>query len=239
MPVINCLIIEDEPLAARVVAEYVLQIPELRLAGICEDVPSALNKLIEEKIDLILLDINLPKINGIEFIKMLPQQCHIIFTTAYREFAIEGFELDVVDYLLKPFTFERFSNAVNKVLEYERLLAKNPDGVVTKSYIFIKSSGRMLKVLFDDILFVESLQNYVVLHLQGKKLLTYSTLRNIEQLLPVNRFIKVQKSFIVSIDKITELQATQLYIGKTAIAISRKLKEEIRQKILYKDATQS
>lgn len=232
MPGINCLIIEDEPLAARVVADYVEQMPGLRLAGICEDVRSAVAKLGEEKIDLLLLDINLPRMNGIEFIKTLPYKCHVILTTAYHEFALTGFELDVADYLLKPIAYDRFVKAVNKVVEYERLLAQNAGSAAEKDHLFVKSDGRMVKVMYDDLLYIESVQNYVLLHTSTKKIITYSTLKNLELLLPDSRFVKVQKSFVVAIGRITAMRGADLFIGDTAISISRKLKEEIKKKIL-------
>ena len=231
MQVLNCLIVEDESLAARVIADYVAQMPELKLVAICEDVPTAKSKLETENIDLIFLDINLPKINGIEFIRMLDKKCRIILITAYHQYAVEGFELDVVDYLLKPVSFERFTKAVNKVLEQQKLQELNK-GATVANHMFVKAAGRMEKVVFDDILFVESLQNYVLIHTSSKKIITYSTLKNIESLLPTMRFLKVQKSFIVAIDKISSLLGANIYIGDTAIPVSRKLREDIRNRIL-------
>ena len=228
---LNCLIVEDESLAARVIADYVAQMPELKLVAICEDVPTAKSKLETENIDLIFLDINLPKINGIEFIRMLDKKCRIILITAYHQYAVEGFELDVVDYLLKPVSFERFTKAVNKVLEQQKLQELNK-GATVANHMFVKAAGRMEKVVFDDILFVESLQNYVLIHTSSKKIITYSTLKNIESLLPTMRFLKVQKSFIVAIDKISSLLGANIYIGDTAIPVSRKLREDIRNRIL-------
>jgi len=235
MHVLNCLIVEDEPLAARVIADYVAHMPELKLTGICEDVHTASKKLEEGKTELIFLDINLPKINGMEFIKAMDKKCHIILTTAYHQYALEGFELDVVDYLLKPISWERFMKAVNKVLEYQKLLSpKNSTDQTAIGHMFVRAEGRMEKVLFDEILFVESHQNYVSIHTAGRKIITYSSLKNIEALLPAIRFVKVQKSFIVAIDKINSLQGGNISIGGTSIPISRKLKDEIRNKVLAK-----
>ena len=231
MQVLNCLIVEDESLAARVIADYVAQTPGLKLAAICEDVPTAKTRLETGNIDLIFLDINLPKINGIEFIRMLDKKCHVIMITAYHQYAVEGFDLQVADYLLKPVSFERFTKAVNKVFEHQKLLGLNKDEAVG-SHMFVKTGGRMEKVLFDDILFVESLQNYVLIHTPAKKIITYSTLKNIESLLPATHFLKVQKSYIVAIDKISSLEGTNLYIGATTIPVSRKLRDDIRNRIL-------
>ena len=231
MQVLNCLIVEDESLAARVIADYAVQIPELKLVAICEDVPSAKVKLESGNIDLLFLDINLPKINGIELIRMLDKKCHVILITAYHQYAVEGFELDVVDYLLKPVSFERFTKAVNKVLQHQKLLGPNKSEAAA-SHMFVKVGGKMEKVLLDEILFVESLQNYVLIHTTNKKIITYSTLKNIESLLPAARFLKVQKSYIVAIDKISSLEGTSIYIGNTAIPVSRKLRDDIRNRIL-------
>ena len=229
MPVLNCLIIEDESLAARVIADYVSQMPELVLVGICEDVQQAKNVLKEKNIDLIFLDINLPKINGIEFIKALDKKCNIILTTAYHQYAVEGFELEVIDYLLKPISFERFTKAVNKVLDYEKLMSQKEH---ESDHMFVKASGKMERIMFSQVLYIESLQNYVLIQTTDKKIVTYSTLKNIEALLPANRFIKIHKSFIVAISKISSLQGNNVYIGNTSIPISRKLKDDIRNKIL-------
>ena len=170
-----------------------------------------------------------------EFIKAMDKKCHIILTTAYHQYALEGFELDVVDYLLKPISWERFMKAVNKVLEYQKLLSpKNSTDQIAIDHIFVRAEGRMEKVLFDEILFVESHQNYVSIHTAGRKIITYSSLKNIEALLPAIRFVKVQKSFIVAIDKINSLQGGNISIGGTSIPISRKLKDEIRNKVLAK-----
>jgi two-component system LytT family response regulator len=233
MPVLNCLIIEDEPLAARVIADYVVHTPELRLVGTCEDVYTAFKKLKEEKTDLIFLDINLPKVNGMEFLKTMDKKCHVILTTAYHQYAVEGFELEVIDYLLKPISWGRFTKAVNKVLEYQKLLSpKDSTAKTAIDYMFVRTDGRMEKVLFEEILFVESLQNYVCIHTTSRKIISYSSLKNIEASLPAIRFLKVQKSYIVAIDKINSLQGGNIFIGSTSIPVSRKLKDEIRNRIL-------
>ena len=231
MQVINCLIVEDEPLAARLLADYIAQISQLKLVNICEDVHSAGRIMNNEKIDLLLLDINLPRTNGIDFIKSMTHKCHIILTTAYHEYAVDGFELDVADYLLKPITWERFEKAINKVMDYEKLLLSNA-ATVHPGHIFIKNDGMMVKILFDEILYVEAVQNYVLIHTKTKKFITYSALKNIEQLLPAKRFVKVQRSFIVAIDKITSLKGNDVHIGEVTITISRKLKEDIRTRVL-------
>jgi len=229
---LNCLIVEDEKLAAKVVADYIMQIADLNLSGICHDVFSAKAKLDKEPIDILFLDINLPKVNGIDFVKSLVSKPDIIFTTAYHEYAVTGFDLNVVDYLLKPISFIRFEKAIKKVMELKRLSAlvngSNGNG---DDHTFVKNNGKIEKVFFKDILYIESQLNYVLIHTIHKKIITYSSLKNIEILLPSDQFFKVQKSFIVALNKITSMQRGSICIGDNVITVSRKLKDELRDKI--------
>ena len=231
---LNCIIVEDEALAAKVLEDYVKQTPGLVLKGICEDVLGAMQKLQTEKIDLIFLDINLPKINGLDFIKTLNANYHIILTTAYHQYAVEGFTLDVMDYLLKPITFDRFLKAVNKTRDYHMLLHKkeNPAPENELDYFFVKSENKLEKIKFGDILFVESLANYVNIQTVQKKITTYSTLKNVEAYLPPKRFIKVQKSFIVSVEKIERIEGNEIVIGGNHIPISRANRDEVMELIV-------
>lgn len=209
--------------------DYVRQTPGLVYKGTCEDVLGAMQQLNTEKIDLIFLDINLPKISGLDFIKTLNQNYHIILTTAYHQYAVEGFNLDVMDYLLKPITFERFLKAVNKTRDYHALLHKaEPNAAAAElDYFFVKSENKLEKVNFSDILYVESLANYVNIQTVQKKITTYSTLKNVEAYLPPKRFVKVQKSFIVSVEKIERIEGNEIIIAGKSIPISRTNRDEV------------
>lgn len=233
MSEMNCIIVEDEPLAARVLENYIGQTPGLALVATCEDALTAMEVLNTNNVELIFLDINLPKINGLNFIKTLKKKYHIVLTTAYHQYAIEGFELDVMDYLLKPITFERFLKTVNKTREYNLLLNK-PKDAEALDYFFVKSDNKLEKINYHEILFIESLANYVIIQTNAKKIITYSTLKNVEEYLPSSHFIKIQKSFIVALDKIDRIEGGDVVIGGKHISISRHNKEEVMEAILRK-----
>lgn len=232
MSILNCLIIEDEKPASELLKGYVDDVPWLSLAGVCEDVIGATQILNETKIDIIFLDINLPKINGIHFLKNIQGKYGVILTTAYHDYAVQGFELDASDYLLKPVTFERFLKAVNKTRE--RLKTSKPL-LISESeqdYFFVKADNKYEKINKPEILYVEGLQNYITIQTFTKKVVTYSTLKSIETYLSEKEFLRVQKSFIVSISKIDRIDGDDVIIGKTVIPISRALKDEVLKTIL-------
>src|SRR5205085_6897586 len=160
IPLMNCLIVEDEPLAADIMRDYIMQVPGLKLCGVCEDVLIAMEKLRETNIELIFLDINLPKINGIDFIKTLNNKYDIILTTAYNQYALDGFNLNVTDYLLKPIEFSRFLQAVNKVFEKHKETVIQ-ESVTEKRFFFFSIGKRKVKVYADEILYIESLKDYI------------------------------------------------------------------------------
>jgi DNA-binding LytR/AlgR family response regulator len=229
---LNCLIIEDEKPASDLIKDYVGTIPGLKLIAVCEDVMSATQILSEQQVDIIFLDINLPKINGIDFIKTIHKKYHVIITTAYDNYAIQGFELDVTDYLLKPISFERFLKAVNKVMSLIKGEAQVSQNEVGSDYFFVKSDNKYEKIAMQEILYVEALQNYIIIHCTDKKVITYSSLKGIESYLSAKEFLRVQKSFIVSVAKIDRIDGDDVVIGKTLIPISRSLKEDVMNSIV-------
>lgn len=231
---IRCVIIDDEPIARKGLKEYIQDVDFLQLVGEFDNPLKSTEVLMKEKIDLLFLDIQMPKMTGMEFLKTLSHPPMVIFTTAYPQYAIEGFELNAIDYLLKPFSFERFWKAVVKA----RSLRESPVQPVTTAvpaepdYFFIKSDNKLVKIQYDEILFVEALQNYVAVHTTNKKYITYLTFRSIEEHLPASRFIRTHKSFIVAANKVESIEGNDITIGLHHIPISRTEREHVLQQLL-------
>ena len=232
---LKCIIIDDEPMARKVLEEYIEDINFLHLVGKAENPIKANVLLNNNKIDLMFLDINMPGMTGIEFLRnssMLPMT---IMTTAYTEYAIEGFELDVVDYLLKPFSSDRFLKACTKAKEYYELKNKPTGNVNTNStqdYFFVKCGGKIEKIFYDELLYVEAMLNYVVLHTENTKMIVYLTIKGIEEQLPGNIFLKIHKSTIVNTTKIKTIEGNEINIGKAKVLISQNLHESVMKEIL-------
>jgi DNA-binding LytR/AlgR family response regulator len=229
----NCLIIEDEPMARKGLEEYVDEIDFLQRVASCENALKASRFMNEQQIDLIFLDIHMPKLSGIEFLKTLKNPPLTIFTTAYTEHAIEGYSLDVIDYLVKPITFDRFLKASRKALDFFQLKSKAVSGASEPTdYFFVRCDNKFEKVFFQDVSFIESLQNYAVIHVPGRKLITYLTLSGLENQLPGDRFIKVHKSYIVSVRHIRAIEGSEILINGDRIPISRGLRDEVIRQIM-------
>jgi len=233
---INCVIIDDEPLARKGLREYILDIDFLRLAGEYDNPLKATEMISSGEAQLLFLDIQMPKITGLDFMKTLQRPVPVIFTTAFPQFALDGFELNALDYLVKPISFDRFLKAALKAKEYYEVRQKNDadktSAAEAADYFFIKADNKLVKISFNDILFIEALQNYVVVHTQEKKFITYLTFKSVEEYLPSTQFIKVHKSFIVSATKIDSIEANDIRIDTHHIPISRNLKEEVMEKLL-------
>ncbi|MEO9483554.1 MAG: LytTR family DNA-binding domain-containing protein [Ekhidna sp.] len=218
----RCLIIDDEPLAREVLESYVKDFPSLQLLASCEDAISALGWINQDQVDLIFLDINMPRLSGINFYKSLTKKPKVIFTTAYSDHAVEGFELEAIDYLLKPFSFERFVKAVNKV----RLDTSENSHT---DFIMLKADKKNHKINFDQMIYFESIGDYVKAHLkEGKTLIINETLRKLEELLP-SIFIRVHKSFIISIPHLEYLEGNQAKIGETKIPIGQSYRDKVNE----------
>lgn len=221
----NCIIVEDEPLAAEILQDYVMQVPFLQLKTICTNAILATEALRNYSIDLIFLDINLPKLKGLDFIKTLQNPPRIILTTAYHEYALQGYEHNVLDYLLKPIEFSRFLKAVNKLTAPG--IPDNPVSAEERKYQFFNVNKKMVKVFFDEILYIESQREYVKITTKTQAILTKVPLSEIEALLPNENFLRVHRSFIIAKDKIDAYSATDVDINGKQIPIGRGYKDEV------------
>jgi DNA-binding LytR/AlgR family response regulator len=228
---ISCIIIDDEPLARKGLKEYIADVDFLQLAGEFDGPLKAADLISRGEAQLLFLDIQMPKITGLEFFKTIQHPPPVIFTTAYPQYALEGFEVNALDYLVKPISFERFLKAALKAKEYYEVREKNvaETGV---DHFFVKADNKLIKIAFGDILFAEALQNYVIIHTTGKKYITYLTFKSVEDYLPADKFIRVHKSYIVSSSKIDSIEGNDIRIGQHHIPISRNLKDEVMEKLL-------
>ncbi|KAF0238745.1 MAG: two-component system response regulator LytR/AlgR [Prolixibacteraceae bacterium] len=219
---IKAIIIDDEPLARQVIKEYARKIPTLTISGECEDAICAHRIIQDNQVDLLFLDINMPKLNGIAFLKTLKNPPLVIFTTAYSEYALDGFELNVVDYLKKPFSFERFCKAYFRAEELLLLkqAALKPDLVQKQNdFLFVKADKKTMKVKITDILYIEGLGDYIKLYMSDKKLITNLSMKKIENLLPPEIFYRIHKSFIISLDKIESIEGNMVKINNAKLPI--------------------
>ena len=225
----KCIIVEDEPLASEVLKEYVEQIPFLELKAVCRDAFIALDIIQDIKPDLLFLDLHLPKLKGFEFLKSLKNPPQVIVTTAYRDYAIEGYELNVVDYLLKPISFSRFLSAVNKIkAPNSKAVAVNNSVQPERPFLFININKKKVKIFLDEILFIESKKEYISIVTQGQSYLTKYQLGEIESQLVKSNFIRVHRSFIVSKEKIKAFNAAQIEVEGITIPIGRSYKELVQ-----------
>jgi DNA-binding LytR/AlgR family response regulator len=229
----RCVIIDDEPIARQGLKEYIQDVDFLQLAAEFDNPLKAAGVLMTEKIDLLFLDIQMPRMTGMEFLKTLAHPPLVIFTTAYPQYAVEGFEQNAIDYLLKPFSFERFWKAVLKARSmHETIMQPAALPPAEPDYFFIKSDNKLIKIAYDEILFVEALQNYVAVHTADKKYITYLTFRSIEEHLPAPRFIRTHKSYIVAAAKVESIEGNDIKIGSHHIPISRTERETVLQQLL-------
>ena len=226
----NCIIVEDEPLAAEVLQDYILQVPFLQLKGICADAIYAMEMLQTEKIDLIFLDIHLPKLKGLDFIKTLKHPPHIIIVSAYHEYALQGYEYNVIDYLLKPVEFSRFLMAVNKLKQPAAIESNIQVASYTgeRPYLFFNVSKKKVKIFLDEVLYIESLKEYIRIFTKTKSILTKFQLGQIEEVLAKNNFLRVHRSFIVAKDKIEAFSAIDIEINGKQIPVGRSYKDLVQ-----------
>ncbi len=222
---IKCIIIDDEPIAREGLEEYVSQIDFLQLEGSCKNAIEATTALQKGPVDLIFLDIQMPKISGIEFLKNLRNPPLTVFTTAYPQYAIEGFELDIVDYLLKPISFARFMKAASKAMDI--LNQKSSAQPVSNDFFFVKCSQKIEKIILNKITYVESMANYVIIHTEDQKYVTYLTFKGIEDQLPSDRFIRIHRSYIVALKAIKTIEGSDLIVKGATLPISKNYRDEV------------
>lgn len=231
---ISCLIVDDEPLARNLLKEYVNKVPYLELKGTCANALEALEVLRRESVDLLLLDIQMPDITGTTFVKTLQRKPLVIFTTAYSEYALESYELDVVDYLLKPITFDRFLRAIDKASQRLKPAIKStPSDKIestepASSFIFIKDGTKLIKVRWEDIQYIEGLKDYVTIHTHGQKIVTLQRLKVLETQLPAGKFIRIHNSYIVALAAIDVVHKSDVQIGKAMLPVSDTYRKSFR-----------
>lgn len=226
---IVCAIVDDEPLARDLLENYVSRIEGLELAGKCRNVIEASDLLKKRKIDLLFLDIKMPGVSGVEFVRLVKDLPAFIFTTAYEYYAVEGFELDAIDYLVKPFTFERFQKSVDRFRGRFQVQnnSKSLSDDFEKTFVYLKSSGKMVKVFFKDIIYIESLRNNVKIVTAEREIITHKKISELEESLPGERFIRIHRSFIISASKIESYTHTEVEAGGYSIPIGRNYRDKV------------
>ncbi|MFY7670196.1 LytR/AlgR family response regulator transcription factor [Tenacibaculum sp. MEBiC06402] len=227
----KCVVVDDEPIAREIIESFINKTPNLKLIGSFPDAVEALNFQQKEEVDIYFLDINMPDINGLSLAKIINKKAHIIFTTAYRDYAIDGFNLNVIDYLLKPIAFDRFLQAIEKIPKKATSIKDTLNYEVKSDFLFIRSDRKMIKVSFNDILYIESLSDYIKIHLENQVLVTRETISNIYVKLPTHRFLRIHRSYVISIDKIQSYTNEFIEVSNKALPISRSYKETVLQKL--------
>jgi len=223
----NCIVVEDEPAAQSILENYISRCPDVRCSGIFADAFSAQSYLDSNPVDLIFLDINLPEMSGVSFLRSLVHPPLVIFTTAYPQYAVDGFDLEAVDFLLKPFSFERFYKAVNKAREkFNARIAP-----VSPTKLTVKSGKRIYQLAIDDIRFIETCGDYVTIHCSDKKLVVHGTLKNWEEKLKGLSFLKIHRTAIVNLQKIDHLEGNLVCIGEIKLPVSEQYKEQLLERI--------
>jgi len=229
---LNCVIVDDEPIARKLLQEYIEETDFLKLVGTAENPLKAAGLIKSLQVDLIFLDINMPKMNGMEFLRSSSNLPMVIMTTAYGQYALEGFEMAVVDYLVKPFSLERFLKAAQKALELKLLKDKAGPDRQEPEHFFVKCNGRIERVNYNDLLYIEAMANYVTLYTRKEKLMVYLTIKGILDQLPKEKFIQVHKSTIVNADKINTIEGNMLHIGDARITVSANFHDAVIKGIL-------
>ncbi len=230
----TCLIVDDELLARTLIHGFVSKIPALKVAGLCKNPLEAMEIMRTQAIDILFLDIQMPELTGVEFLKVLTNKPAVIFTTAYSEYALEGYQLDVIDYLLKPFSFDRFLKAVNKAMDQIQLRRSNSIPVPPpedNGHLMLHADHKIYRVALSDILYIEGLKEYVSYYTPEKRIIVLQSLKSIEDTLPADKFIRIHKSYIVPIRRIKSLDGNQVQIGDKYLPIGRSYKDDVMKRV--------
>lgn len=226
---IKCLIVDDEPPAREIIRRYINEVATLELVGECANALQALTILQKRPVDLIFLDIRMPQLNGNDFLKTIKNPPKVIFTTAHAEYALEGYELDVVDYLMKPIPFDRFLKAINKAFPAgasQEEIAATSAKKKNEAFVYFRAERKMVKVMLQDILYIESMKDYIKIFTAGSTLITKQSISSVEEMLPAKEFVRVHRSYIVSLSKIKTFTSELIEIGDTEIPIGKLYRNE-------------
>lgn len=229
----KCLVVDDEALARRLLADYISKIPNIELVDVCMNALDAQTVLENKQVDLMFLDIQMPELTGLDFLKSLKHRPLVVFTTAYAEYALQGFELEVIDYLLKPIPFDRFFQAVNKAKAYRENQIKTSAELEgnDKDYFFVKADYKIIKINYKDVDFVEGLREYVQIHTSQGKVITLLSMTKLEEVLPSADFMRIHRSYIININKIDLVQGNMVVIGNHQLTISKSQRERFMKRI--------
>ena len=228
---IRCLIVDDEPPALDVLRSHIASTPMLEVAGECHNAMGAFDFLQHQQVDLLFLDIQMPKLLGTDLLKALSSPPKVIFTTAHREYAMDGFDLNAVDFLLKPISFDRFLKAVQKAVHTDVRSQRTEEAVESPGFLYFRADRKMVKVFINDITHIESLKDYVKIHGGQQPLITKQTIMAVEEMLPAGEFVRVHRSFIVSLKKITSFSPHAVFIGKEEIPVGPLYRSEVQKKL--------
>lgn len=228
MTTLRCCIVDDEPLARNLIASYIEKTPFMELAGSFGSAQEAVRTVIEDNIDVIYLDINMPQLNGMEFARIVPPTCRIVFTTAYDKYALEGFKVNALDFLLKPVSYEEFVDSANRALAWCDLRRRAEAADTSREYIMVKSEYRMVQIPVRDIMFIEGVKDYVKIYIEGeeKAIMTLMNMKTLERTLPSSRFLRVHRSYIINSTKIRVIERNRILFGRHAIPVSDSYKQQ-------------
>jgi DNA-binding LytR/AlgR family response regulator len=226
---LNCVVTDDEPIAQEILEDYIRMVPGLNMVAKCKNAMETLSVLREHQVDVLFIDIHMPGITGLDFIRSLKERPAVIFTTAFPNYAIDGFEVDAIDYLLKPISIDRFLRAVNRVYMRTGEKEKTVKTTGDKKFFFIKSNTDLIKIEYSTILYIEGLENYVKIHCENKTVISFSTMKNMEDILGAHRFLRIHRSYLINLDKVNTVQNHTFFIGKTELAVGKSYRKAVSE----------